>query len=173
MLSCWQGWRKPNLSSLSWMVSRPSDVASRAVRRAGAKVSGVKPFKTIGEASLLGAVAEIICPSSMTPTMRWPGWLSPWLLSWRLWSRIWRRWPPCLSLGSSPLRPRLRRSSSLSYQRAPQPIIQAKLDTAKEWVTSAVDNLDSLACEGIDHLTARVPALKDATPELIGTAKVC
>jgi len=49
--------------------------------------------------------------------------------------------------------------------------IQAKLDTAKERVTSAVDNLDSLACVGLDHLTAKVPALKDATPELIETAK--
>ena len=50
--------------------------------------------------------------------------------------------------------------------------IQAKIDTAKERVTSAVDNLDSLACVGLDHLTAKVPALKDATPDLIETAKV-
>lgn len=49
--------------------------------------------------------------------------------------------------------------------------IQAKIDTAKERVTSAVDNLDSPACVGLDHLTAKVPALKDATPELIETAK--
>eukprot|EP00092_Neocalanus_flemingeri_P093388 GFUD01118691.1.p1 GENE.GFUD01118691.1~~GFUD01118691.1.p1 ORF type:complete len:476 (-),score=140.06 GFUD01118691.1:74-1501(-) len=32
---------------------------ARAVRRAGAKVAGIKPAKTIGEASLVGAVAEI------------------------------------------------------------------------------------------------------------------
>merc|ERR1712096_570383 len=32
---------------------------ARAVRRAGAKVAGIKPAKTIGEASLLGAVAEV------------------------------------------------------------------------------------------------------------------
>merc|ERR1712096_499315 len=32
---------------------------ARAVRRAGAKVAGIKPAKTIGEASLQGAVAEV------------------------------------------------------------------------------------------------------------------
>jgi len=49
--------------------------------------------------------------------------------------------------------------------------IQAKLDTAKENVASAVDNLDSLACEGLDQLTTKLPALKEATPELLETAK--
>jgi len=38
-------------------------------------------------------------------------------------------------------------------------------------VASAVDNLDLLACEGLDQLTAKVPALKEATPELMETAK--
>merc|ERR1711925_24414 len=33
---------------------------ARAVRRAGAKAAGIEPAKTIGEASLLGAVAEIV-----------------------------------------------------------------------------------------------------------------
>merc|ERR1719318_686810 len=33
--------------------------------------------------------------------------------------------------------------------------IKAKLDTAKEKVASAVDNLDLLACEGLDQLTAK------------------
>merc|ERR1712181_181664 len=33
---------------------------ARAVRRAGAKLAGIEPAKTIGEASLLGAVAEIV-----------------------------------------------------------------------------------------------------------------
>merc|ERR1711925_43017 len=49
--------------------------------------------------------------------------------------------------------------------------IQTKLDTAKEKVASAVDNLDSLACGGLDQLTAKLPALKEATPELIETVK--
>jgi len=34
--------------------------SARAVRRAGAKAAGIAPAKTIGEASLLGAVAEIV-----------------------------------------------------------------------------------------------------------------
>merc|ERR1712034_221816 len=33
---------------------------ARAVRRAGAKAAGIEPAKTIGEASLFGAVAEIV-----------------------------------------------------------------------------------------------------------------
>jgi len=49
--------------------------------------------------------------------------------------------------------------------------IQAKLDTAMEKAASAVGSLDSLACVGLDHLTAKVPALKEATPELMGTFK--
>merc|ERR1712034_149736 len=49
--------------------------------------------------------------------------------------------------------------------------IQTNFDTAKEKVASAVDNLDSLACGGLDQLTAKLPALKEATPELIETVK--
>merc|ERR1719341_2234568 len=49
--------------------------------------------------------------------------------------------------------------------------IQANLDIAREKVASTVDNLDSLACEGLDQLTAKLPALKEATPELFETAK--
>jgi len=49
--------------------------------------------------------------------------------------------------------------------------IQAKLDTAKENVTAAVESLDNLACEGLDHLTAKIPALMETTPELMETAK--
>merc|ERR1712034_303363 len=49
--------------------------------------------------------------------------------------------------------------------------IQTKVNTAKEKVASAVDDLDSLACGGLDQLTAKLPALKEATPELIETAK--
>merc|ERR1711925_33959 len=49
--------------------------------------------------------------------------------------------------------------------------IQTNFDTTKERVASAVDNLDLLACEGLDQLTAKVPSLKEATPELMETAK--
>merc|ERR1719341_424147 len=49
--------------------------------------------------------------------------------------------------------------------------IQANLDIAREKVASTVDNLDSLACEGLDQLTAKLPALKEATPELFETVK--
>merc|ERR1719470_171441 len=45
------------------------------------------------------------------------------------------------------------------------------VETVKEKMASAVDNLDLLACEGLDQLTAKVPALKEATPELMETAK--
>ena len=51
--------------------------------------------------------------------------------------------------------------------------IQAKLDTAMKKAASSLGSLDSLACVGLDHLTAKVPALKEATPELMGTFKVC
>ena len=47
--------------------------------------------------------------------------------------------------------------------------IQAKIDTAKEKVISAVDSLDSFACVGLDQLTTKVPALMEVTPEMIET----
>ena len=50
--------------------------------------------------------------------------------------------------------------------------IKSKLDSAKEQVASAVDNLDTLVCQGLDQLTTRVPALKENTTELVETTKV-
>merc|ERR1712202_58572 len=49
--------------------------------------------------------------------------------------------------------------------------IKSKLDSAKEQVASAVDNLDTLVCQGLDQLTTRVPALKENTTELVETTK--
>ena len=42
-------------------------------------------------------------------------------------------------------------------------------NTAKEKVTSAVDDIDYIACEDIDLLTTKFPALKEAIPELTET----
>merc|ERR1712202_11366 len=49
--------------------------------------------------------------------------------------------------------------------------IMSKLDSAKEQVVSAVDNLDTFVCQGLDQLTTRVPALKENTTELVETTK--
>merc|ERR1712202_58707 len=49
--------------------------------------------------------------------------------------------------------------------------IQSKFDSAKEQVTSAVENLDTLVCQGLDQLTTRVPALKEPTTELVETTR--
>merc|ERR1712096_63763 len=49
--------------------------------------------------------------------------------------------------------------------------IKSKLDSAKEQAASAVDNLDTLVCQGLDQLTTRVPALKENTTELVETTK--
>jgi len=47
----------------------------------------------------------------------------------------------------------------------------AKLDSAKDKLASAYENLDSLACDGIDRLTNKIPALKEATPVLLESTK--
>jgi len=47
----------------------------------------------------------------------------------------------------------------------------AKLESVKGKFNAAYENLDSLACDGIDHLTRKVPALKETTPELYETTK--
>merc|ERR1739838_512026 len=55
------------------------------------------------------------------------------------------------------------------------PLLPARLrhcsDTAKEKVGSAVEGLDSLACDGLDQLTANIPALKENTSELCEVTK--
>ena len=50
--------------------------------------------------------------------------------------------------------------------------LQSNMTAAVEHVTAAVDKVDILACGGLEQLTDKVPALKDATPELIETTKV-
>jgi len=49
--------------------------------------------------------------------------------------------------------------------------IKSKLDSAKEQVASAVENLDTMVCHGLDQLTTRLPALKEPTTELVETTK--
>merc|ERR1711936_1486130 len=44
-------------------------------------------------------------------------------------------------------------------------------DTAKEKVGSAVEGLDSLACDGLDQLTTNIPALKGPSSELCEVTK--
>jgi len=44
-------------------------------------------------------------------------------------------------------------------------------DTAKEKVGSAVEGLDSLACDGLDQLTTNIPALKGISSELCEVTK--
>merc|ERR1739838_398763 len=55
------------------------------------------------------------------------------------------------------------------------PLLPARLrhcsDTAKEKVGSAVEGLDSLACDGLDQLTSNIPALKENTSELCEVTK--
>lgn len=44
-------------------------------------------------------------------------------------------------------------------------------ETLKEKVGSCVSSLDSLACNGLDHLTSAMPSLRSATPELVESTK--
>merc|ERR1739847_132801 len=46
-----------------------------------------------------------------------------------------------------------------------------QLDTAAGQVNSAVGSLDTIACDGLDQLTEKIPALKKETPELYESTK--
>merc|ERR1739847_62587 len=46
-----------------------------------------------------------------------------------------------------------------------------QLDTAAGQVNSAVGSLDTIACDGLDQLTKKIPALKKVTPELYESTK--
>merc|ERR1712183_62400 len=50
--------------------------------------------------------------------------------------------------------------------------LQSNMTAAAGHLSAAVEKVDTFACGGIDQLTEKVPALKDATPELIETTKV-
>merc|ERR1712162_5320 len=49
--------------------------------------------------------------------------------------------------------------------------LQSKMDGAVAHLTVAVQKADSLACGGVDQLVEKVPALKEATPELVKNTK--
>ena len=48
--------------------------------------------------------------------------------------------------------------------------VQSKMNGAVENV--ADEKVDTLACGGVDQLVEKIPALKEATPELIKNTKV-
>merc|ERR1719186_1813382 len=50
--------------------------------------------------------------------------------------------------------------------------LQSNMTAAAGHLSAAVEKADTFACGGIDQLTDKVPALKNATPELIETTKV-
>ncbi len=50
--------------------------------------------------------------------------------------------------------------------------IQKNVDTVVEQVTHAMETMDTMVCGGLDQLTAKIPALKEKTPELVQITKV-
>jgi len=49
--------------------------------------------------------------------------------------------------------------------------IYSTFGAAKEKMAAVVDNLDSLACSGLDDLTSKVPVLRSPTPDLVDSIK--
>jgi len=49
--------------------------------------------------------------------------------------------------------------------------IQKNVNVVLEQVNSVVGNLDTMACDGMDQLTEKVPALKEATPMFVESTK--
>ena len=66
----------------------------------------------------------------------------------------------------------IKTAADLQFPEGTTDNIQCKFDSVKEQVTSAVENLDTLVCQGLDQLTTRVPALKEPTTELVETTRV-
>jgi hypothetical protein len=50
---------------------------------------------------------------------------------------------------------------------------QSNMNGAVAHLTAVVEKVDAFACGGMDHLVGKVPALREATPELIKNTKVC
>merc|ERR1712096_187573 len=65
----------------------------------------------------------------------------------------------------------IKTAADLQFPEGTTDNIQCKFDSVKEQVTSAVENLDTLVCQGLDQLTTRVPALKEPTTELVETTR--
>merc|ERR1711864_25292 len=49
--------------------------------------------------------------------------------------------------------------------------IQKNVNVVLEQVNAVVGNLDTMACDGMDQLTEKVPALKEATPMFVESTK--
>merc|ERR1712212_411017 len=51
--------------------------------------------------------------------------------------------------------------------------VHTNYTAAEEYVKAAAEKVDTMASGGIDHLTEKLPQLKEATPKLIERKKIC
>merc|ERR1719186_634144 len=79
---------------------------------------------------------------------------------------------PMVEVGISTIKTTMEESVIPHLPEGMTETLQTNMTSAVEHVTAAVDKVDIFALGGLDQLVDNVPALKDATPELLETTKV-
>merc|ERR1712119_70489 len=79
---------------------------------------------------------------------------------------------PMVDVGINTIKTKMEESVIPHLPEGMTETLQSNMTAAAGHLSAAVEKVDTFACGGIDQLTDKVPALKDATPELIETTKV-
>merc|ERR1719427_1005338 len=79
---------------------------------------------------------------------------------------------PMVDVGINTIKTKMEESVIPHLPEGMTETLQSNMTAAAGHLSAAVEKVDTFACGGIDQLTDKVPALKDATPELIETTMV-
>jgi len=79
---------------------------------------------------------------------------------------------PMVDVGINTIKTKMEESVLPHLPEGMTETLQSNMTAAAGHLSAAVEKVDTFACGGLDQLTDKVPALKDATPELIETTKV-
>jgi len=79
---------------------------------------------------------------------------------------------PMVDVGINTIKTKIEESVIPHLPEGMTETLQSNMTAAAGHLSAAVEKVDTFACGGLDQLTDKVPALKDATPELIETTKV-
>jgi len=79
---------------------------------------------------------------------------------------------PMVDVGINTIKTKMEESVIPHLPEGMTETLQSNMTAAAGHLSAAVEKVDTFACGGIDQLTDKIPALKDATPEFIETTKV-
>jgi len=79
---------------------------------------------------------------------------------------------PMVEVGYTTIKTKVEESVIPRLPEAVSESIQNNMTTAVDTLTAAVEKVDAIACGGLEQMTDKIPALKEATPDLIKNTKL-